>query len=162
MNPVGRESNKSGTVAQTGVNGSVVRVLMVEDNEMDAILTEEILSESERFSYHLVTVADGIEALNFLRGRGRFSNDFRPDVIILDLNLPRMHGFDFLKEIKADPNLKYIPVCILTTSRNREDKVRAEQFQTECYMTKPLDLERFERTFFGTLRMDETRAKGRD
>lgn len=122
-------------------------VLMVEDNAVDAYLTTEILSESEKTSYVVSTVRDGSEALSFLRRINSHKNAPRPDLIFLDLNLPGMHGLDFLDRIKTDPGLKGIPVCVLTTSESAEDVEKAKELNAECYLVKPLDLEKFEDTF---------------
>lgn len=121
-----------------------INVLMVEDNAMDAILTTETLSESERNSYEVSTVRDGVDALAFLHGVNGYENSPQPDLIILDLNLPRMHGFDFLMEIKKERNLSSTPVIILTTSEAVEDIERAKELGADSYIVKPLDLDRFE------------------
>ena len=124
---------------------------MVEDNQADALLTREILSETERVDYRVSTVSDGMEALSYLNRRNGHGDAPKPDLILLDINLPRMHGFDFLARIKADPELKTIPVCILTTSEAREDIEKAKELKAECYLIKPLDLEEFEKTFSGII-----------
>lgn len=122
---------------------------MVEDNPMDALLTAEILSETERLDYHVATVNDGIEALAYLHRQNGYVDAPRPDLILLDLNLPRMQGFDFLTLIKADQEFKTIPVCILTTSEADEDIEKARKLQADCYLLKPLDIEEFEAVFSG-------------
>ena len=124
-----------------------IDVLMVEDNRLDAFLTKEILSETDRVDYRVSTVIDGVEALAYLHKLNGYENAPKPDLILLDLNLPRMHGFDFLTRIKADPDLKTIPVCILTTSEAREDIEKAKELNAECYLIKPLNLQEFEATF---------------
>ena len=92
-------------------------------------------------------MSDGVDALSYLHRRNGHEDAPKPDLILLDINLPRMHGFDFLTQIKADPELKTIPVCILTTSEAREDIEKAKELKAECYLIKPLDLEEFEKTF---------------
>lgn len=126
-----------------------VNILMVEDNYLDALLTREILSDTDRADYQISTVKDGVEALAYLHGLNGYENAPRPDLIILDLNLPRMNGFDFLARIKKEPELKTIPVCILTTSEAAEDIDKAKELQTDCYLIKPLDLKEFEQVFSG-------------
>jgi len=124
-----------------------IDVLMIEDNRLDAFLTREILSETDRADYHVYTVSDGVEALSYLHGRNGYENAKKPDLILLDLNLPRMQGFDFLTRIKAEPELNAIPVCILTTSEAEEDIQRAKELKADCYLIKPLDLQEFEKAF---------------
>jgi two-component system, chemotaxis family, response regulator Rcp1 len=126
-----------------------VNILMVEDNYLDALLTREILSDTDRADYQVSTVKDGIEALAYLHGLNGYENAPRPDLIILDLNLPRMNGFDFLARIKQETGLKTIPVCILTTSEAKEDIEKAKELHTDCYLIKPLDLKTFEDAFPG-------------
>jgi two-component system, chemotaxis family, response regulator Rcp1 len=126
-----------------------VNILMVEDNYLDALLTSEILSETDRADYQVSTVKDGVEALAYLHGLDKYENAPRPDLIILDLNLPRMNGFDFLARIKKETGLKTIPVCILTTSEAIEDIEKAKELNTDCYLIKPLDLKIFEEAFSG-------------
>ena len=117
-------------------------VLIVEDNPGDVELALEALEES-RMRHHLHAVEDGVEALAFLRREGRFSNAPRPDLILLDLNLPRKDGREVLSEIKGDASLKSIPVVILTTSQAEEDIHRAYLLNANCYVSKPVDLDQF-------------------
>lgn len=124
-----------------------VNILMVEDNYLDALLTTEILSETDRADYRVNTVKDGVEAIEYLHGLDGHENSPRPDLILLDLNLPRMNGFDFLARIKKETGLKTIPVCILTTSETQEDIEKAKELNTDCYLIKPLDLQEFEKAF---------------
>jgi two-component system response regulator len=124
-----------------------VQILMVEDNPADVFLTQEIFYESEKASYEISTAKDGIEALSYLHNMNGYGSAPQPDLILLDLNLPRMHGFDFLAEIKTDSELKIIPVCILTTSDHEADIEKAKELGAECYLIKPLDLEEFESVF---------------
>lgn len=121
-----------------------IEILMVEDNTMDAILTSEILSESEKTSYHVTTVKNAIEALTFLHRKNGYEHAPRPDLVLLDLNLPKMHGFDFLAEIRQDNNLTTIPVVVLTTSEFGKDIDRAKELGVNGYLIKPIDLEKFE------------------
>jgi CheY-like chemotaxis protein len=119
-------------------------ILMVEDNTMDAILTKEILSESESVFYSVTTIKNAVEALSFLHRTNGYEHAPRPDLILLDLNLPRMHGFDFLVEMKKDNEVAGIPVIILTTSEFGRDIDRAKEFGVNGYLVKPIDLEKFE------------------
>jgi CheY-like chemotaxis protein len=110
-------------------------------------LTRELLSESGRADYRITTVKDGIDGLRFIHKCDGYEKAPQPDLILLDLNLPRMNGFDFLARIKDDPSLKKIPVCILTTSETKDDIRRAKELQADCYLLKPLYLKEFELTF---------------
>ena len=118
------------------------KILLVEDNPGDAELAREAL-KSSKFCNELFLVKDGIEALAFLRQEGEFRTVPRPDLILLDLNLPRKDGREVLKEIKGDSDLKTIPVVVLTTSKADEDIIRSYQLHANCYITKPLDLGQF-------------------
>ena len=132
-------------------NGVVtpIEILLVEDNQGDVRLTVEALKEEEVFSnLHLVfnnlhVVNDGEEALSFLRKQGKYSNAGRPDLILLDLNLPKIDGLGVLREIKNDENLKSIPVVVLTASRAEEDILQSYNLHANCYITKPVDLKQF-------------------
>ena len=119
-----------------------IDILLVEDNAADVRLTEEVLAESKVHN-NLMIANDGEEALACLQQRGKFKNCARPDLILLDLNLPRKDGREVLAEIKQDPNLKRIPVVILTTSRAEEDIFKTYNLHANCYITKPVDLEQF-------------------
>ena len=119
-----------------------VDVLLVEDNPGDVRLTVEALKES-KFYVNLHVAKDGEEALEFLRGQGRFADSRRPDLVLLDLNLPKKDGREVLGEIKADPELQRIPVVVLTTSQAEEDILRTYNLHANCYVTKPVDLEQF-------------------
>jgi chemotaxis family two-component system response regulator Rcp1 len=121
-----------------------INILMVEDSPRDAFLTQEILAESEKASYEIFTVKDAVEALSYLRKMNGYRTAPKLDLLLLDLNLPGMHGFDFLFEIKTDSKLKTIPVCILTASDAEADIETAKELGAECYLIKPLDLEKFE------------------
>ncbi|MGB0384651.1 MAG: response regulator [Ardenticatenaceae bacterium] len=122
--------------------GQFIEVLMVEDNPDDVDLTEEALKEA-KMHIRLSVVEDGYEALAFLRQEGPYKNARRPDLILLDLNLPKKDGREVLGEIKSDDNLKIIPVVVLTTSQAEEDIVRAYSLHANCYITKPVDLYQF-------------------
>jgi CheY-like chemotaxis protein len=121
---------------------SPIDILLVEDNPGDERLTREALKEGKVYS-NLHWVKDGVEALEFLRKQGRYAGKPRPDIILLDLNLPRKDGREVLEEIKSDDNLKRIPVVVLTTSKAEEDVLRTYNLHANCYVTKPVDLEKF-------------------
>jgi two-component system, chemotaxis family, response regulator Rcp1 len=123
-------------------------VLMVEDNLMDVVLTEEVLSESERNTYRMEVAKDGVEAMRFLLRLKGHEKTPRPDVMLLDLNLPRMHGFDLLSKMKRNVELKDIPVFVLSTSTNEKDVQRAKELGVDGYLLKPLDLDQFEEEIF--------------
>lgn len=119
-----------------------IEILLVEDSPSDAELTVEALQEGKLYS-HLSLVEDGVKALEFLRRQGEYEHAPRPDLILLDLNLPRKDGREVLGELKADPELKRIPVVVLTTSRADEDVLRAYSLHANCYIIKPVDFRRF-------------------
>lgn len=119
-----------------------VDILLVEDNAADIRLTQEVLAESKVHN-RLIIANDGEEALACLRRQGKFKAMARPDLVLLDLNLPIKDGREVLAEIKADPNLKRIPVVILTTSKAEEDILKSYNLHANCYITKPVDLEQF-------------------
>jgi two-component system, chemotaxis family, response regulator Rcp1 len=119
-----------------------IDLLLVEDSEPDVRLTREALAEAKVW-HRLRVVEDGVEAMDFLYRRGRYADAPRPDLILLDLNLPRKDGRQVLKEIKADPSLRRIPVVILTTSRDEGDVLRAYDLHANCYIPKPVDFNRF-------------------
>ena len=119
-----------------------VEILLVEDNLGDARLTREALKEGKVYN-NLHWVKDGVEALDFLRRKGKYAASPRPDIILLDLNLPKKDGREVLSEIKNDDQLKRIPVVILTTSKAEEDVMRTYNLHANCYVTKPVDLEKF-------------------
>ena len=122
--------------------GEPVEILLVEDNPGDVRLTTEALSEA-KVRNRLAVARDGIEALQYLRREPPFENAVRPDIILLDLNMPRMDGREVLEEIKKDASLAAIPVVVLTTSAAEEDVLRSYQLHASCYITKPVDLEQF-------------------
>jgi chemotaxis family two-component system response regulator Rcp1 len=117
-------------------------ILLVEDNPGDVRLVQEALRESKIIN-QLHAVSDGKEALAFLRRQGSYANARRPDLILLDLNLPRKDGREVLSEIKADPDLRRIPVVIVTSSEAEDDILKSYNHHANCYITKPLDLEKF-------------------
>jgi len=124
------------------LNGRPIEILLVEDNPGDVRLTIEALKEA-KVRNHLSVAKDGVEALAFLRREGSYADAVRPDLILLDLNLPRKDGREVLSEIKADASLRAIPVVILTTSQAEQDIVRSYELHANCYITKPVDLDQF-------------------
>lgn len=126
----------------TAIAGRPVEILLVEDNQPDVELTQEALEEN-KVRNNLHVVADGEMAMDFLYRRGDFAGVPRPDLILLDLNLPRKDGREVLAEVKADADLKTIPVVILTTSQAEEDILKSYQLQANCYVTKPVKLSEF-------------------
>lgn len=125
-----------------GPIGNPIEVLMFEDNPDDVILTQEALIET-KMHINLNVVQDGVEGLKYLRRQGKYADALRPDLILLDLNLPKKDGREVLAEIKADDSLKLIPVVILTTSAAEEDIIKAYSLHANCYITKPVDLNQF-------------------
>ncbi len=117
-------------------------ILLVEDNPGDARLAQEALKEGQMAS-RLKVVVDGVEAMSFLRREGSYSGAPRPHLVLLDLNLPRKDGRQVLAEMKADPELRRIPVVVLTTSQAEQDIMRSYDLHANCYITKPVDLDRF-------------------
>lgn len=126
----------------TGNDLKPVEVLLVEDNTGDVRLTLEAMKEGKVIN-NLSIASDGVEAMAFLRKEGRYKDASRPDIILLDLNLPKKDGREVLAEIKADPSLRLIPVVVLTTSQAEEDILRTYNLHANCYVTKPVDLEQF-------------------
>ena len=122
--------------------GSPIEILLVEDNPADVRLMVEVLKET-KVRNTLTIAADGIEALDLLRRTGKYTHATRPGLILLDLNLPKKDGRQVLAELKADPDLKRIPVVILTSSKAEEDIVKSYNLYANCYVTKPVDLEQF-------------------
>ena len=119
-----------------------VEILLVEDNPGDVRLTREALTEA-KVRNRLHVAEDGVEAMDFLRRRGPFANAVRPDLILLDLNLPKKDGREVLEEVKGDAALRQIPVVILTSSQAEEDIARAYSLRANCYVSKPVDLDQF-------------------
>ena len=124
------------------VRGRPVEILLVEDNLGDVRLTEEALVEG-KVANKLTVARDGVEALQILRKEPPFQSATRPDLILLDLNLPRKDGREVLAELKSDPDLRRIPVVVLTTSSAERDIVRSYDLHANCYINKPVDLEQF-------------------
>ncbi|MGV8058509.1 MAG: response regulator [Smithellaceae bacterium] len=120
----------------------LIEILLVEDNPGDVRLTLEAFDEG-RVRNHIHVVNDGVEAMALLRKEGSYAKAVRPDLILLDLNLPRKDGREVLKEIKEDENLKSIPVIILTTSKAEEDIINTYRLHANCYLTKPVQLDAF-------------------
>jgi two-component system, chemotaxis family, response regulator Rcp1 len=121
---------------------SEIEILLVEDNPGDILLTKEALKEA-KIHNSLSVAHDGVEAMAFLRREGEFADAPRPELILLDLNMPRKNGIEVLAEIKGDPVLHRIPVVILTTSDSDRDVLKAYDLNANCYVTKPVDLDQF-------------------
>jgi CheY-like chemotaxis protein len=119
-----------------------IEILLVEDNPADVRLTTEMLKEEKSYN-NLHVVSDGVEAMAFLRKEGKYAKAVRPDLILLDLNLPKKDGREVLKEIKEDEDLKIIPVVVLTVSKAEEDILKSYKLHANCYITKPVDLKQF-------------------
>lgn len=130
--------------------GRPIEILLVEDNPGDIRLTEEALKEGSIIN-NLHVVMDGAEALDFLFKRGKYTAAPTPDLILLDLNLPKKDGREVLQEIKAETGLKSIPVIVLTTSKSEDDVCRMYELQANCYISKPVDLSKF----FGVIKSIE-------
>ena len=122
--------------------GRPIQILLAEDNPDDIELTVEALKDS-RVRNRLIIVKDGEEAISYLQGKGKYQHAVRPDLILLDLNMPKKNGRDVLREIKNDPRLKRIPVVILTTSQAEEDIAHTYDLHANCYITKPVDFNQF-------------------
>jgi CheY-like chemotaxis protein len=122
--------------------GRPVTILLVEDNPGDARLVKEALKDGKVLN-ELHVVSDGVEALDFLRRRGRHADAVHPDLILLDLNLPKKSGHEVLAEIKDDPDLKRIPVVVLTVSKAEEDVMITYNLHGNCFITKPIDFDQF-------------------
>ena len=121
-----------------------IEILLIEDNPGDARLTQEAM-RAAKMTNVLHVVEDGEQAMEFLRRRSRFKDAPRPDLILLDLNLPKKDGRSVLAEVKTDPDLRRIPVVVLTTSRSEEDVLQAYDMHANAYVTKPVNLEKFMR-----------------
>ena len=120
----------------------LVQILLVEDNPGDVRLTQEALKEA-KFRNTVQVVGDGVEALAYLRQQGKYSAATRPHMVMLDLNMPRMDGREVLEAIKKDPDLRRIPVVVLTSSEAETDIARAYELYANCYVTKPVDIDHF-------------------
>ncbi|HZK61527.1 MAG TPA: response regulator [Anaerovoracaceae bacterium] len=130
-------NNKKNTHKETPIE-----ILLVEDSPGDVRLTQEALKDA-KVRNTLRVVNDGVEALEYLRHVGKYKNVPRPDLILLDLNMPRMNGLEVLSEVKTDDKLKQIPVVMLTVSKNEEDILNSYSLHANCYITKPVDLDQF-------------------
>jgi CheY-like chemotaxis protein len=124
------------------LNAELVEILLVEDDPGDVVLVRESFMD-DKVGNNLSVVNDGVEALAYLRAEGKYAKRPRPDLIVLDLNLPRKNGIEVLAEIKSDPELALIPVVVLTTSEAEEDIVRTYRLHANAYITKPVDFDRF-------------------
>jgi CheY-like chemotaxis protein len=120
----------------------IVRILLVEDNPGDVRLTQEALKEA-KFRNTLHVVGDGVEALAYLRQQGKYSGATRPHMVMLDLNMPRMDGREVLEAIKTDPDLRRIPVVVLTSSEAETDIAKAYELHANAYVTKPVGIDHF-------------------
>jgi two-component system, chemotaxis family, response regulator Rcp1 len=126
-----------------GGNGMPIEVLLVEDSPGDVRLTKEAFHDANP-SVHLNVATDGVEAMAFLKRQGIYAQSPRPDLILLDLNLPKMDGREVLAEIKKDASLKTIPTVVLTTSESEVDIAKSYSLQANCYLSKPVELDDFE------------------
>jgi len=124
------------------LNQRSIEILLVEDNPGDVRLTEEALKEGKVIN-RLSVVPDGVEAIEYLRKRGDYASAATPDLVLLDLNLPKKDGREVLAEVKQDPELRKIPVVVLTTSRDEQDILKSYDLHANCYITKPVDFEQF-------------------
>lgn len=123
-------------------DGRPIEILLVEDDPGDTLIATEALEQS-KVTNNLHSVSNGEEALAYLRRTGEFADAVRPDLVLLDLNLPRRDGREVLAEVKADPDLRRIPVVVLTTSQAEEDILRSYDLHANAYVTKPVDFQRF-------------------
>jgi two-component system, chemotaxis family, response regulator Rcp1 len=124
------------------MNVQPVEILLVEDNPVDVMITRGAFNGG-RICNNMHVVEDGEEAMDFLHKRGKYSSAPSPEIILLDLNLPRKDGREVLAEVKGDPSLRHIPVIILTTSEDEKDIWRSYELQANCFITKPVDMEQF-------------------
>jgi CheY-like chemotaxis protein len=124
------------------MNNNAVKILLVEDNPADARLVKEAFKQF-KIENEIFIAEDGSEAMEFLENKGKYAKASKPDIILLDLNLPRKDGREVLKEIKTNDTLKLIPVVILTTSNAEEDIIGTYKNNANCYITKPVDLDQF-------------------
>jgi chemotaxis family two-component system response regulator Rcp1 len=124
-------------------DGRLINILLVEDNPADVRLTQEALKEAAHARTRLHVAGDGVEAMEFLHREGSFASAPRPDLMLLDLNLPRVDGRQVLAEVKGDPDLRRIPVVVLTTSPSEDDILHAYDQHVNSYIRKPVDLDQF-------------------
>ena len=127
---------------KVGEESRPIEILLVEDNAGDVRLVKEALEEN-KFLNNLHVARDGVEAMAFLHKEGKYANAVRPDLILLDLNLPKKDGREVLAEVKVDEDLKRIPVVIMTISKAEEDILKTYNLHANCYITKPIDLDQF-------------------
>jgi two-component system, chemotaxis family, response regulator Rcp1 len=127
------------------MEGSMIQVLSIEDNPADSMLMSELFADTQ-VPANLFSVHDGVEAMDFLRKKGKFGNAVRPDIILLDLNLPKKDGREVLREIKEDPDLMRIPVLVLSTSNAPCDVDLSYELRANAYFTKPDDLDKYRST----------------
>ncbi len=121
---------------------SPITILMAEDSPTDAELAREAFKNGKLLN-ELIIVPDGVEAMAYVRKQGKYADAVRPDIIVLDLNMPKKDGRQVLEELKQDDSFRMIPVIILTTSEDEADVMRSYQLQASCYVTKPMDFEKF-------------------
>ncbi|MCK4543058.1 MAG: response regulator [Spirochaetales bacterium] len=126
----------------TGKSFEPIEILLVEDNPGDIRLIEEVLKEG-KMRINMYVARDGVEAMASLRKKEKYADLPRPDLILLDLNLPKKDGREVLEEIKMDQKLKHIPVVVLTTSKAEQDVLKSYDLHANCYITKPVDLDQF-------------------
>jgi CheY-like chemotaxis protein len=124
------------------MNADLISVLLVEDDPGDVLLIREAFAD-HKVGNGLSVVSDGVEAMAYVRGEGEYAGRERPDLILLDLNLPRKSGAEVLAEIKGDPALSTIPVVVLTTSQSEDDVLRSYKNHANAFITKPVDFDRF-------------------
>ncbi len=129
-------------MTQHSISDRRAQILLVEDNPSDVLLTKRALSKAKLLN-NLSVVSDGVEALDFLNRTEKYSDSPEPDLILLDLNMPRKDGREVLEEIKNDERLAHIPVVVLTTSESEQDVLKSYKLHANCYITKPLDFEKF-------------------
>ena len=126
----------------TNNRSKIIDILLIEDSSTDVLMIREALSEVKLLN-KIHVAEDGVEALDFLHKRGKFASSPRPNLILLDLNLPRKNGREVLAEIKTDKDLKRIPVVVLTTSSTKEDILRSYDLHVNCYVVKPVEFDSF-------------------
>ena len=134
----------------TEYGGVSHEILLIEDNPGDARLTREALHEAG-VKAHLSVVSDGVEAMSYLRKEGKYVEKGRPDIILLDLNMPKKDGREVLADVKRDPDLRRIPIIVLTSSQARKDVLNSYDLHANCYITKPVDLEEFMKVVRSTM-----------
>jgi CheY-like chemotaxis protein len=147
------------------MNADLISVLLVEDDPGDVLLIREAFAD-HKVGNVLSTVSDGVEAMRFVRGEGEYADRERPDLVLLDLNLPRKSGAEVLAEIKGDPELATIPVIVLTTSEAEEDVMRSYRMHANAYIAKPVDFDRFKQIvhqiddfFIGIVKLPQRRGQ---